>query len=99
MNIKYLWVLALLGCASSPEQQPIATKSEPVYVRHLVSKTDILYTYRVHGDGATGFDLAEADAEKVCRSKWGMGVSQKTQPSCGVYNTSSMQCAVTFRCQ
>lgn len=99
MNIKYLLVLALVGCASNQETKPIATKSEPVYVRHLTSKNDLLYTYRVHGDGATGYELAEADAEKVCRSKWNLGAVESVRPNCGTYNASQMQCAVTFRCQ
>lgn len=91
--------IALVGCASSPEQQPMAMKSEPIYVRHLTTKNDLLYTYKIHGDGPTGFELAEADANKVCRSKWGLSAAQKTQPTCGVYNTSQMNCAVTFKCQ
>lgn len=94
-----LCTMALVSCASSPEPKPIATKSEPIYVLHLATKSNLLYTFRIHGDGATGYELAEADANKICRSKWGMGAAPKTQPSCGVYNASSMQCAVTFKCQ
>ena len=95
----YLVFLLLIGCASSQENKPMATNPEPVYVRHLATKSDILYTYRIHGDGATGYELAEADAAKYCRSKFGLDVGQKTQPSCGVYNTSQMHCAVTFTCR
>lgn len=98
-RLPYLVLLLLAGCAFSLDQKPIASKSGPVYVRHLTSKDDLLYTYRIHGDGATGYELAEADANKVCQSKWNLGAIQKTQPSCGVYNASQMQCAVTFRCQ
>lgn len=98
-RLAYLVPLLLAGCASSPDLKPIASKTEPVYVRHLTSKDDLLYTYRIHGDGATGYELAEADANKVCKSKWNLGARQKTQPSCGVYNSSQMQCAVTFQCQ
>lgn len=94
-----LCALILVGCASNQETKPIATKSEPVYVRHLTSKNDLLYTYRVHGDGATGYELAEADANKVCQSKFGLQAVAKTQPNCGVYNTSQMHCAVTFTCR
>ena len=92
------FAIVLMGCASSPEQEPMLTRSEPVYVRHLTTKNDLLYTYRIHGDGATGYEQAEADANKTCRSKWNLGVAHKTQPSCGVYNTSSMHCSVTFQC-
>ena len=94
-----LFAMALVGCASSLDPKPIAAKPEPVFVRHLATKTDILYTYRLHGDGATGYDMAEADAAKYCRLKFGLEVAQKTQPSCGVYNTSQMHCAVTFTCR
>lgn len=94
-----LITMALVACASSPDPKPIAAKSEPVYVRHLATKADILYTYRLHGDGATGYEMAEADAAKYCRSKFGLEVTQKNQPSCGVYNNSQMQCAVTFTCR
>lgn len=99
MRIKYLAVLALIGCSNAPEIKPVASKPEPAYVRHLATKNDLLYTYKIPGETVNGFELAEADAEKLCRSKWNLGVIQKTQPTCAVYNTSSMQCAVTFACQ
>lgn len=90
--------MMLFGCASSSVQPPVEAKSSILYVRHMATKNDILYTYRITGDGPTGFELAEADAEKLCRSKWGLGAVQKTQPSCGVYNSSPMTCAVAFQC-
>lgn len=99
MNIKYLWVLALVGCASSPEPKPIATKSEPPFVRVMATKTDIVYNYKIRGDGPTGFDLAEQDAERLCRSKWGLPAAQKTQVSCASYNNSATVCAVAFECR
>lgn len=99
MNIKYLLVLALVGCASNTETKPLATKQEPPYVRHMTSKTNLLYTYTLRGDGATGYELAEADAEKVCRSKWNLGAIESVRPSCGTYNAGQIACAVTFRCQ
>ena len=99
--MKYRMLLlatSILGCASNQETKPISIDAKPTYVRHLVSQNDLLYTYTVTGDGPTGYALAEADAEKTCRSKWNKGAVQKTQPSCGVYNSSKMNCAVTFRC-
>lgn len=99
IRFAYLGLLLFMGCASSTDPKPIAVKPEPLYVRHLATKSDLLYTYRIHGDGATGYELAEADAAKYCRSKFGLDVGQKTQPSCGVYNTSQMHCAVTFTCR
>lgn len=99
MRIKYLLVLALMGCASSPEQKPMAPKAEPAFVRVMATKTDIVYNYKIRGDGPTGFELAELDAERFCRSKWGLTAAQKTQVSCASYNSSATMCAVTFRCQ
>lgn len=88
----------LIGCVSSPGQESMGSKQEPAYVRHMATKNDILYTYRITGDGPTGFELAEADANKICRSKWGLAAVQKTQQTCGVYNTSAMHCSVAFQC-
>lgn len=99
MNIKYLLVLVLMGCASGPDQKPMATKVEPPFVRVMATKTDIVYSYKIRGDGPTGFDLAELDAKRLCRSKWGLAAYQKTQVSCASYNNSATMCAVTFHCQ
>lgn len=97
-SIIYL-ALTLMGCASSPEEKQLPSKLDSPFVRIITTKTDLLYNYKLRGDGATGFELAEADAEKICRSKWGLRAVQKTQASCGSYDNSATICAVAFMCQ
>lgn len=99
MRIELLLAVVLIGCANSPEPKPMATKSEPPFVRVMTTKSDLVYNYKVHGDGPTGFELAEADAEKTCRIKWNLVAAQKTQVSCATYNSSAMVCAVAFECR
>lgn len=102
MRIEYLAALILMGCASSAEQKPIATKSTPLdgpYVRVIATKSDIVYNYKLRGDSPTGYELAEADANKFCKARWGEQAVPKTQVSCATHNSSATICAVTFQCQ
>lgn len=99
MRIEYLLALVLLGCASGSEPIPVATKPEPDFTRHITSKTHLLYTYKLQTERGTGYELAEADAEQVCQSKWGLHAWQRDQPNCGSYNTSAIGCAITFQCR
>ena len=92
-------LLGLIGCASNPEQKPNGTKQEPAYVRHITSKTHLLYTYKLQTERGTGYELAEADAEKVCQSKWRLHAVVRDQPNCGTYNNTAPGCAITFQCQ
>lgn len=99
MRIQYLLAVALIGCASSPGQKPTGTKPEPAYVRHITSKTHLLYTYKLRQDGATGYELAGTDAEKVCQAKWNLHAYEFTQPTCVTNDSNQTTCSVTFRCQ
>lgn len=99
MRIQYLLVVALIGCASSTEQKPVGTKPNPDFTRHITSKTHLLYTYKLQTERGTGYELAEADAEQVCQSKWGLHAWLRDQPNCGTYNDVPMGCAITFQCR
>lgn len=98
------WLLCILsafvfsGCASSPEQKPVTPKPEKL-VRHLTDKNSLLYTYPLNGERISGYEQAEADAERVCQTKWGLHAVERAQPSCGSYDGKYPGCAVTFRCQ
>ena len=102
MNIKYLLVLALVGCATAPEQKPIASKPNEPFRRVSAFKDDLLYNYTVGINYPNGFDRAEADARSWCQKKYQMGAVQRTQAQCGIYVNESRElqvCAVAFKCQ
>lgn len=99
MRIKYLLVLALIGCSTAQEIKPVATKPSPPFVRHITSKTHLLYTYRLRTERATGYELAEADATQVCKTKWGLQAYESIQPNCVTNDNNEVMCAVTFACR
>lgn len=101
MNIKYLAVLILMGCASSPDQKPIATKSDEPFRRVVASKDDLLYNYHLGIQYPNLFERAEADANTWCKRKYNLAAVQRTPPQCGVYINQGKQdqvCTVAFKC-
>lgn len=99
MRIELLIAAALIGCSSLPEPKPKASPLDAPYVRVITSKSDILYNYKLRGDSPTGYELAEADANKICKSRWGLQAVPKTQVTCGSHNDSATICAAAFKCQ
>lgn len=99
--IVHLMALVLIGCASSPEQQPMAIKPEEPFRRVVASKDDLLYNYHLGIQYPNLFERAEADANTWCKRKYNLAAAQRTQPQCGVYINQGQQdqvCTVAFKC-
>jgi hypothetical protein len=99
MKIEHLLVLALIGCSSVQESKPVATAQSAPFVRHITSKTHLLYTYKLRTERATGYELAEADAAQVCQTKWGLRSYESIQPNCVTNDKNQVMCSVTFACR
>lgn len=94
-----LSVAVLFGCSTAQEMKPMATSQSQPFVRHIISKTHLLYTYRLRTETSTGYVLAETDAAQVCQTKWGLQAYESVQPSCVTNDNNQVTCAVTFRCR
>ncbi len=89
----------LFGCSTTQEIKPVATKPSPPFVRHLTTKTHLLYTYKLRIERSTGYELAEADAAQVCQTKWGLQAYESIRPNCVTNDANDVTCAVTFSCR
>lgn len=98
MRIGYLAVLLLIGCASNQEPKTIATTAYAPMTRHITSKNDLLYTYRIGLNYSNGYEKAMDNAAEWC-AKHKLGVIERLQPQCGVYKDQPTLCTVAFKCQ
>jgi hypothetical protein len=92
--MRYLLALLLVGCTATPQK---TVAFEPV-TRHIASKNDLLYTYRVGVDYPNGFEKAFNNANQWC-GQHGMVAVERLQAQCGVYEGQPTLCTVAFKCQ